>query len=135
MQAWHTQGQNRCYICTAWYNLGKGRDIKNSFTEFEYLRLLHEVDECPDTGHIFDDCSPDGMMRKSPDRIDASKCYEPGNVRVVTGQFVVAYAPRRTSNSRPTPKQSYNSIKNPQGYPRTITFDKGRGNTVTFSKP
>ncbi|KAJ1636641.1 hypothetical protein T492DRAFT_861425 [Pavlovales sp. CCMP2436] len=28
---------------------------------------------------VFDDCSPDRMMRKSPDRIDTSKGYEPGN--------------------------------------------------------
>jgi hypothetical protein len=46
--------------------------------------MLHEADICPDTGHVFDDCSPDGMMRKSPDRIDNSKGYEPGNVRVTT---------------------------------------------------
>ncbi|KAJ1617025.1 hypothetical protein T492DRAFT_894413 [Pavlovales sp. CCMP2436] len=40
--------------------------------------------KCPDTGHIFDDSSPDRMMRKSPDRIDNAKGYEPGNVRVTT---------------------------------------------------
>jgi hypothetical protein len=84
MQAWHNHGSTCCYICKTWRDLGKGRGIKNSFTEFEYLCLLHEADKCPDTGHIFDDCSSDKMMRKSPDRIDTTKGYEPGNVRVTT---------------------------------------------------
>ncbi|KAJ1641255.1 hypothetical protein T492DRAFT_853500 [Pavlovales sp. CCMP2436] len=84
MEAWHTRGTMCCYMCKSWHNLGKGRDIKISFTKFEFLRLLHEAGKCPDTGHIFDDCSPDRMMRKSPDRIDNAKGYEPGNVRVTT---------------------------------------------------
>jgi hypothetical protein len=83
MEAWHGQGQSSCYICASWLRgLGKKGGIKNSFTEFEYLCLLHEADVCPDTGHVFDDCSSDKMLRKSPDRIDNAKGYEPGNVRV-----------------------------------------------------
>jgi hypothetical protein len=85
MEAWHGQGQSACSICHAWYSLcNNRRGLKNSFTEFEFLCLLHEADKCPDTGHVFDDCSPDRMLRKSPDRIDNSKGYEPGNVRVTT---------------------------------------------------
>jgi hypothetical protein len=84
MEAWHGQGEMGCYICKQWRGLGKVRGIKNSFTAFEFLRMLHEADICPDTGHVFDDCSSDKMMRKSPDRIDNSKGYEPGNVRVTT---------------------------------------------------
>jgi hypothetical protein len=84
MEAWHGDGYSHCYICKQWNNLGKGRGIKNSFTEFEFMRMLHEADICPDTGHVFDDCSPDKMLRKSPDRIDNTKGYEPGNVRVTT---------------------------------------------------
>ncbi|KAJ1618994.1 hypothetical protein T492DRAFT_1131063 [Pavlovales sp. CCMP2436] len=84
MQAWHHQGGSCCYICHVWQTLGNRHGRNNSFTEFEFLCLLHEAGKCPDTGHIFDDCSPDGMMRKSPDRIDNAKGYEPGNVRVTT---------------------------------------------------
>jgi hypothetical protein len=84
MEAHHTRGQLRCFICQQWRGLGKRRGIPNTFTEFEFLRLLHEAAVCPDTGHVFDDCSSDKMMRKSPDRIDNAKGYEPGNVRVTT---------------------------------------------------
>ena len=83
MEAWHGQGQSACYLCYAWNNLCNGRR-KNSFKEFEFMCLLQEANICPDTGHVFDDCSPDKMLRKSPDRIDNSKGYEPGNVRVTT---------------------------------------------------
>jgi hypothetical protein len=84
MEAWHTTGESACYICKSWENLGNGSRRATTFMEFEYLCLLHEAGKCPDTGHIFDDCSPDKMLRKSPDRIDNSKGYEPGNVRVTT---------------------------------------------------
>jgi hypothetical protein len=84
MEAWHHQGDSGCFICKQWRTLGKGRGINNNFPAFEYLRMLHEADVCPDTGHVFDDCSPDKMMRKSPDRIDNFRGYEPGNVRVTT---------------------------------------------------
>ncbi|KAJ1618910.1 hypothetical protein T492DRAFT_848955 [Pavlovales sp. CCMP2436] len=43
----------------------------NTFTELEYLRMMHEAD-------------PGTLMRKSPDRIDNVKGYDPGNVRVVS---------------------------------------------------
>ncbi|KAJ1618546.1 hypothetical protein T492DRAFT_891887 [Pavlovales sp. CCMP2436] len=72
-------------MCKCWCNLGRGRDIKISFTKFEFLHLLHEAGKCPDTGHIFDDSSPDRMMRKSPDRIDNAKGYEPGNELLMVG--------------------------------------------------
>ncbi|KAJ1634131.1 hypothetical protein T492DRAFT_837089 [Pavlovales sp. CCMP2436] len=40
MEAWHTRGTTCCYMCKSWHNLGKGRDIKISFTKFEFLGLL-----------------------------------------------------------------------------------------------
>jgi hypothetical protein len=83
MEAWHHGGSSTCYKCQTWNSI-KTRGVDVSFTRFEFMRLLHEADICPDTGLTFDDCSPDRMLRKSPDRIDNSKGYEPGNVRVTT---------------------------------------------------
>ncbi|KAJ1630932.1 hypothetical protein T492DRAFT_839587 [Pavlovales sp. CCMP2436] len=83
MTAFHNQGQTRCYICHTWCGI-KHRDKAcggriNTFTELEYLCMMHEADVRPDTGHVFDDCSPKRLMRKSPDRIDNNKGYEPAS--------------------------------------------------------
>lgn len=84
---WHTTGRGCCVICASWYNL-KARNKKycGTLSEIEYRQILADATVCEDSGHLFDNKTDNTMMRKSIDRIDNSRGYELGNVRVVTWQ-------------------------------------------------
>ncbi|KAJ1636642.1 hypothetical protein T492DRAFT_835202 [Pavlovales sp. CCMP2436] len=58
-------------------NQGDGARALGGLQNFEQAAC--RLEQAKEQG-VFDDCSPDRMMRKSPDRIDTSKGYEPGNV-------------------------------------------------------
>jgi hypothetical protein len=55
-----------------------------TLTKQEYKQLLADAIVCEDSGHVFDDTMSDKWRRKSIDRIDNTRGYEAGNVRVVT---------------------------------------------------
>lgn len=50
----------------------------------KYRQMLADATTCPDSGHAFDTLTDTKLTRRSIDRIDNSKGYEPDNVRVVT---------------------------------------------------
>jgi hypothetical protein len=49
----------------------------------EYDKLLADAKVCEDSGHVFEDGETRFDFQKSLDRIDNTKGYEMGNVRVV----------------------------------------------------
>ena len=84
---WHTQGQAMCYMCAAWKTAcvrQAGFVQEGVLTEQDFHNLMRAATVCPDTGHIFVDGDPRPMWRRSMDRLDNTKGYVQGNVRVVS---------------------------------------------------
>lgn len=91
LYAYHPAQNGQCYICRGWHNIirrtkicGKQRALKVTLTKQQYWALMMETTVCEDSGHVFDDANDNKQTRKSPNRMDNNKGYEPGNVRVIT---------------------------------------------------